>query len=219
MEDRLTAIREAYPRLSARASADWPAWNCPQEDLLSVLSQLRDEHGFDFLTDVTAIDHYEQRPRFEVVYHLYSTQRHEYLRLATPCEDAEHPRCVSVTSLWAAADWHERETYDMFGIQFEGHSDLRRILMWDAYPWFPLRKEFPLAGKEVALPSAELEEVTGTTAKPAPMMGGPFHAPQKGRMSGREPRADDESWTESKERPTEEETGTGGALREFKETK
>lgn len=218
MEERLTAIREAYPRLTPRASADWPAWNCPQEDLLALLGYLRDEHGFDFLVDVTAIDHFETRPRFEVVYHLYSTHRHEYLRVATPCADAAEPSCFSVTSLWPTADWHERETYDMFGIRFEGHPDLRRILMWDEYPYFPLRKEFPLAGKEVPLPSAEVEEVTGVTAKPAPMMGGPFHAPQKGRMSGREPRADDESWTEVRERPGAGDNGPRETLREFEET-
>jgi NADH-quinone oxidoreductase subunit C len=200
MEDQLKEIQEANPFLVERASSDHPAWNCPQENLLSCLAYLRDKLQFDFLTDVTAIDHFEDRPRFEVVYHLYATARHEYLRIVTPCADPETPTCPSVAELWPTADWHERETYDMFGVEFVGHPDLRRILMWDGYPFFPLRKEFPLAGKEVPLPSAELEEATGATAKPAPMMGGPFHAPQKGAMSSREPRADDESWNEIKER-------------------
>ena len=82
------------------------------------------------------------------------------------------------------------------GIRFVGHPDLRRILMWDDYPYHPLRKEFPLAGIDVPLPAADIAERTGVTAAPAPMMGGPFHAPQHGPMSRREPRADDESWNE-----------------------
>jgi len=92
----------------------------------------------------------------------------------------------------------------MFGIRFEGHPDLRRILMWDGYPWYPLRKEFPLAGHEVELPSAETTERTGAKVLPAPMMGGPFHAPQRGTMRKREPRADDESWTEIRHKRPDE---------------
>jgi NADH-quinone oxidoreductase subunit C len=200
MSERMQSILEAHPFLAKRGSADCPAVNCPQDKVVGLLGHLRDEQGFDFLADLTAIDHFEAQPRFEVVYHLYSTQRHEYIRIATPCRGETDPSCPSVVSLWATADWHEREAYDMFGIHFEGHPDLRRILMWDGYPYHPLRKEFPLAGKEVDFPSADLAEATGTNVKPAPMMGGPFHAPQKGPMSRREPRADDESWTEVSER-------------------
>lgn len=219
MEERLKAIQEANPDAALRPTGDWPALNCPQSSLLALLSYLRTEQQFDFLVDVTAIDHFEARPRFEVVYHLYSTGLHDYIRVVTPCEDAEKPHCPSVVSLWPTADWHERETFDMFGIEFDGHPDLRRILMWEDYPYFPLRKEFPLAGKEVPLPSPDVEETTGVTAKPAPMMGGPFHAPQKGTMAGREPRADDESWTESKERPAPSEEESRSTPREFEESK
>jgi NADH-quinone oxidoreductase subunit C len=201
MNERIHAIYSAHPYLEERPSSDWKAFNCPSDQLLSFLQALRDEHQFDLLADLTAIDHYDVNPRFEVVYHVYSTERHEYLRIATPCSGHEHPSCPSVVDLWPTANWHERETYDMFGIHFEGHPDLRRILMWDGYPHFPLRKEFPLAGKEVDLPSEDLAEVTGTKVKPAPMMGGPFHAPQTHSMARREPRADDESWTEISERP------------------
>lgn len=200
MNERMQTIFAAHPNLSERQSADWPAFNCPQESILEVLADLKEAHDFDLLADLTAIDHFEATPRFEVVYHLYSTQRHEYIRVATPCNGETDPVCASAVSLWATADWHEREAYDMFGIHFDGHPDLRRILMWDGYPYHPLRKEFPLAGKEVEFPSADLTEATGTSVKPAPMMGGPFHASQKGPMSHREPRADDESWTEVKER-------------------
>jgi NADH-quinone oxidoreductase subunit C len=200
MKERMQSIFEAHPYLLERESADWPAVNCPQETVTGFLASLKEEHGFDFLADLTAIDHFEAVPRYEVVYHLYSTGQHGYIRIATPCSGATDPVCTSIVSIWPSADWHERETFDMFGIRFEGHPDLRRILMWDSYPYHPLRKEFPLAGIEVDLPSPDLEEMTGATAKPAPMMGGPFHAPQKGHMSNREPRADDESWTEVHER-------------------
>jgi len=200
MKERIDAIKNAHSYLEDRESGDWPAFNCPQDKVVECLKDLKESHDFNFLADLTAIDHFEASPRFEVVYHLYSIERHEYLRIATPCRGETDPICASVVSLWPTADWHERETFDMFGIHFEGHPDLRRILMWDGYPYFPLRKEFPLAGKEVEFPSEELTEQTGTSVKPAPMMGGPFHAPQKGAMSDREPRADDESWTEVKER-------------------
>ncbi|NDV62414.1 NADH-quinone oxidoreductase subunit C [Puniceicoccales bacterium CK1056] len=217
MDERIDAIKESHPFLSERESADWPAFNCPQENVHELLSDLKENHGYDFLSDLTAIDHFDSDPRYEVVYHLYSTDQHVYLRIATPCSGVTDPACTSIVSIWPSADWHERETYDMFGISFEGHPDLRRILMWDSYPYHPLRKEFPLAGIDVELPSADLSEVTGTSAKPAPMMGGPFHASQKGHMSTREPRADDESWTEVNEREGEtgdESTRTPRELRE-----
>lgn len=200
MNTRTQSIQEAHPYLTERESADWPAVNCPQDKVLDVLRYLKEEQGFDFLSDLTAIDHFDKKPRYEVVYHVYSTGQHEYLRVVTPCSGEADPTCPSVVDLWPTANWHEREAYDMFGIQFEGHPDLRRILMWDGYPYHPLRKEFPLAGKEVEFPDEDLVEATGKTVEPAPMMGGPFHASQTGSMADREPRADDESWNEHNER-------------------
>jgi NADH-quinone oxidoreductase subunit C len=95
-------------------------------------------------------------------------------------ETAELP---SVTSVWRGADWHEREIYDMMGIRFSGHPDLRRILMWEGYPYFPLRKDFPVAGKPSDMP-----EVAFTQA--APQEGGPFvTAPGGLDAAAREPRA------------------------------
>ena len=104
-------------------------------------------------------------------------------------------------SLYPAANWHERETYDLMGIHYEGHPDLRRILMWDDYPYHPLRKDFPLAGIETPLPADDVAEVTGTSVKPAPMMGGPFVSSAGGPMSQIEPQARDESWNEQNEKP------------------
>mgnify|MGYP006076903705 CR=1 FL=1 len=196
----MTELLAHFSFLSPRESLDLPAYNCPQAELIGLLNALRDDHGYDLLTDVTAIDHYEMSPRFEVVYHLYSTTKYTAIRLATPCADDNEPSCPTAVEIWPAANWHERETWDLLGIRFEGHPDLRRILMWEDYPYHPLRKEFPLAGHEVELPSAEIAERTNTTVKPAPMMGGPFHSGQRGSMRDREPRADDESWTEELEK-------------------
>jgi len=203
MKSLKTTILEAHPYLVERESSDWSAFNCPQDKLIELLTDLKESKGMDFLTDLTAIDHFDIQPRFEVVYHLYSTEEHEYVRVVTPCDGNTDPVCKSVVSLWPTADWHEREAYDMFGVQFAGHPDLRRILMWESYPYHPLRKEFPLAGKEVEFPSEDLTEATGSSVIPAPMMGGPFHAPQSGPTSSREPRADDESWSEARERTGE----------------
>lgn len=216
MNERLIAIKEAHPYLQERTSSDWPACNCPQEKILEFLGYLKEFQSFDFLADLTAIDHFDQTPRFEVVYHVYSTSRHEYIRVVTPCAGEADPVCPSVVALWPTADWHERETYDMFGIEFAGHPDLRRILMWDGYPYHPLRKEFPLAGIEVDFPTPDMAEATGTRVVPAPMMGGPFHAPQTGAMSRREPRADDESWTETRQK-AEAEPAEGAVPRELRQ--
>lgn len=115
-----------------------------RDSLVTVCRWLRDdpETAFDLLLDVTAV-HWPEAPEpFELVYHLYSTSRNDRLRLKARLRDGEP--APTLTGLWASADWNERETYDMFGIVFEGHPDPRRILMPDDYTDFPLRKEFPL---------------------------------------------------------------------------
>ena len=104
------------------------------------------ELSFSMLIDVTAADYVQQRHAFAVVYHLYSLTTNTRLRLKADVP-ADAPRLRSVADVWPAADWHERETYDMFGIEFEGHPDLRRILMDEDYEYHPLRKDFPLHGK------------------------------------------------------------------------
>jgi NADH-quinone oxidoreductase subunit C len=201
--DVTTALKERFPSATPRASLDHPAVNVPAADILAALRYLRDEGGFDLLADLTAIDWAAGvSPRFTVVYHLLSTTRHDYIRVATDCPDDAAPAVASATSLWPGANWHERETYDMFGIKFDGHPDLRRILMWDGYPHFPLRKEFPLAGLDTPLPDAEVMAETGARVIPAPMMGGPFvAAPGEINLTEAEPRAKDESWNEHREKP------------------
>jgi NADH-quinone oxidoreductase subunit C len=203
--DATTALKEKFPQVTDRASVDHPAVNVPAADVVAVLKFLRDEVAFDLLMDVTAIDWAEgTSPRFTVVYHLLSTTRAgTYIRVAANCVGSEtEPTIPSVVSLWAGANWHERECYDMFGIKFTGHPDLRRILMWDEYPYFPLRKDFPLAGIETDLPGADVVEETGTRVIAAPMAGGPFVASSgEINLTEAEPRAKDESWSDRRARP------------------
>ncbi len=198
-------LLSAFPEATRRESRDCPALDIPAEHLVATVSRLRSEWDFDFLMDVSGVDWGEEaEPRFGCYYHLYSTLRHDYLRIYADCtgENLDEPEIPSLCSIWPAADWHERETFDMFGIRFTGHPDLRRILMWDSYPYFPLRKDFPLAGIETELPAPDVAEETGAAVVPAPMMGGPFVAPaDEGRFSRAEPRAKDQSWTEQQPQP------------------
>ena len=202
--DAITSLKGKLPSVTDRLSSDCPAVNVPTGELIAALKSLRDEQAFDLLSDVTAIDWAEgASPRFTAVYHLYSTTSHAAIRVATSCTgDDSAPKVPSVVPLWPGANWHEREAYDMFGITFEGHPDLRRILMWDGYPYHPLRKEFPLAGIETVLPDSEIAEETKAKVIAAPMMGGPFVA-SAGEMNltDAEPRAKDESWSERSAKP------------------
>jgi NADH-quinone oxidoreductase subunit C len=151
-------------------------------DLREVAKFCRDELSFDYLIDITSVDNFGEDPRFAIVYELYSMTLALHLRLKLRL--AEEPGAVdTVSDIWPTANWHEREIFDMMGIKFNGHPDLRRILMWDGYPYFPLRKEFPLEG----LPS-EMPDVAFTEA--APMEGGPFVTmPTTATTKDREPRA------------------------------
>ena len=201
--DAVAALKGGWAGVTDRASLDHPALNVPASDLIAVLRELKARHAFDMLADVSGVDWgVGAKPRFTVVYHLYSTTDHGYFRVAVDCADDAAPEVPSATGLWPAADWHEREAYDMFGIRFSGHPDLRRILMWDGYPHFPLRKDFPLAGIETALPDAEVVAETKTNAIAAPMAGGPFVAePGQLNMPAAAPRAKDESWSERRPKP------------------
>lgn len=200
-ESILAQLTGRFDYISERASADHLAINCPADKLLELCQALRDDFGFDMLIDVTAVDWDAQSPRFTGIYHLLSTTQYDYLRIAVDCPDDINPTLPSLCGLFAAANWHERETYDLMGIRYAGHPDLRRILMWDEYPYHPLRKEFPLAGIEVPLPAADVAERTHAKVEAAPMMGGPFVSPAGGPMSQSEPCARDESWTEQQEKP------------------
>jgi len=116
------------------------------ETLLSVMRWLKGSLGYDFLVDLTAVDFLGRDPRFEVVYHLRSMQSGSRLRVKVPVacsEDGPNPAVDSVISIWPAANWQEREVWDMFGIKFTGHPDLRRVLMYEEFVGHPLRKDYP----------------------------------------------------------------------------
>ena len=153
--------------------------------LYEVLSFCRKDLGLDFLVDICSVDHEDVDPRFEVVYELAKVDDSVHVRVKAPvAEDQEVPSAVSI---WKTANWHEREVWDMMGIKFSDHPNLKRILMWEGYPYHPLRKEFPLAGKPTEMPDVAFTGV-------APMEGGPFvtSSGAKDTISA-EPRAKGES--------------------------
>jgi len=119
----------------------------PREHLRRASEYLAAEPSlrFSFLSDITTVDRFPLEPRFEVNYHLLSLDRRERLRLKLRVEGSD-PTVPSVTSIWPTANWHERENFDLFGIRFEGHPDLRRILMPDDWEGHPLRKDYPVEG-------------------------------------------------------------------------
>ncbi len=151
------------------------------ERITPVCAWAKKELGFDYLVDISSVDNYGTDPRWTVVYELYGYAHHCHLRLKTGVSE-EKSGLPTVTTVWRTANWHEREIYDMMGIRFRGHPDLRRILMWEGYPYFPLRKDFPLAGK-----ASEMPDVAFTHS--APMDGGPFVTVSGGKDAiAREPR-------------------------------
>jgi NADH-quinone oxidoreductase subunit C len=151
------------------------------EQIASVCEFARTELGFDYLVDISSLDNYGDDPRWTVVYHLRSLKHGSELCIETSVSE-EKSELPSVLPVWRTANWHEREIYDMMGIRFSGHPDLRRILMWEGYPYFPLRKDFPLAGKPSELPGIAF-------TKPAPLEGGPFVTVAGGKDAiSREPR-------------------------------
>ena len=136
------------------------------EKIVEVCRYAKNDLDFDYLVDISSVDSYGEDPRWTVVYHLRGLANRCELRLKTGVSE-EKSELPTVTTVWKTANWHEREIYDMMGIRFRGHPDLRRILMWEGYPYFPLRKDFPLAGKPTDLPGVAF-------TIPAPLEGGPF---------------------------------------------
>ena len=120
----------------------------PRELLRATAQQCKDNPSlsFNLLSDVTCVDRFPIEPRFELNYSLVSISRQARIRLRTAVS-AQHPVVDSVVPVWIGANWMEREVFDLFGIQFEGHPDLRRILLPDGFEGFPLRRDFPVEGK------------------------------------------------------------------------
>ncbi|MEI6177376.1 MAG: NADH-quinone oxidoreductase subunit C [Verrucomicrobiota bacterium] len=149
--------------------------------LHDVLSKCRNDLGYEMVLDVSSLDHFGEDPRFEMVYEIATVD--DSKRLRVKAKVAEDEKVPSATDLWAGADWHEREVWDMMGIPFSGHPNLARILMWEGYPFYPLRKDFPLAGRPSDMPDVAFTDV-------APLEGGPFVTCAGGEDTvRREPRA------------------------------
>ena len=119
----------------------------PKERIVDICRFLKEDPQlqFDFLADVCGIDMYTPSKRFGVIYNLYSLKNRNRIRLKLFTEE-EDPKVPTMTGVFGTANWHERETFDMFGIVFEGHPDLRRVYMPDDFEHYPLRKDFPLMG-------------------------------------------------------------------------
>lgn len=115
-----------------------------QQKIVAACEWLRG-HGYQRLSSITATDQFPLEPRFRVVYHLHSLSDFKYLRLAVRVE-GQNPRVDSVVPVWPAANWYEREVFDLFGVHFSGHPDLCRILMPEDWEGHPLRKDFPIEG-------------------------------------------------------------------------
>jgi NADH-quinone oxidoreductase subunit C len=180
--DAVAAIQAAFPTATKREFRGETTLIIAREQIVDICRLCRDTLGFDYLIDIASIDNFGEEPRFEMVYELSSIATNDHLRLKFPVSEDE-PSVPTVSSIWPTANWHEREIYDMMGLTFTGHPDLRRILMWEGYPYFPLRKDFPLAGKP-----SEVPEVAVTKA--APLEGGPFVTlPSTATTKDREPRA------------------------------
>src|SRR6184192_2458695 len=179
--NRFTKAFEAKLQLKTEFRGE-TTYTIAASDLRLVAKFCRDDLSFDYLIDISSIDNFGEEPRFEIVYELYSMRLAAYLRLKLRVSE-DDAAVDTVSDIWPTANWHEREIYDMMGIKFNGHPDLRRILMWDGYPFFPLRKEFPLEGLPSEMPDVAFTKVT-------PMEGGPFvTVPSTANAKDREPRA------------------------------
>ena len=154
--DQITGVSEFRGEHTVQVSLD---------ALHDLLAKCKKELDYVILLDVSSLDHFGDDPRFEMVYEIASLDDSKHLRIKSLVEeDQEVP---TATDIWCAADWHEREVYDMMGIRFSDHPNLKRILMWEGYPFYPLRKDFPLAGRPSDMPDVAF------TGK-APLEGGPF---------------------------------------------
>ena len=153
-----------------------------KDSLIEIMTFCKKDLGFDYLVDLTAVDNLGTNPRYEVVYELYSYSDSCHLRIKVGVDESER-EVSSVVGLWPTANWYEREAFDMIGLTFSGHPDMRRILMWEGYPYYPLRKDFPLAGKTSDMPDVAFSE-------PVPLEGGPFvTSPSSATTDKREPRS------------------------------
>lgn len=123
----------------------------PQDRMLDVARMVKEKFGFTHFIDALGVDRNERKMRFEVIYNLRNPETKERIFLKVRCDERD-PHVPSVVSIWSGANWHEREAFDMFGVVFDGHPDLRRMYLPDEFEYHPLRKDFPLMGIEGSIP-------------------------------------------------------------------
>jgi len=142
----VASIRAAVPDsvVSAKEFARQVTVTVSREKIVEVARHLKEKEDFGYCFDVTAVDWKTREPRFDVVYHFYSFSKNDRIRLK--CGAADGEEVPSIARVFLAANWSEREVYDMFGIRFAGHPELRRILTWEGFTGYPMRKDFPLEG-------------------------------------------------------------------------
>ncbi len=145
----IDALEKRWPELAVTEFRGQTRVAVPVASVFEVLRSLKDEHGFDMLADLTCVDYLHYRgaaERFGLVYVLTNTRRNERLIVRTFVSDPD-PAVPSAVPLWEGANWLEREVWDLFGIHFEGHPDLRRIVLPEEFAAHPLRKDYPLQGR------------------------------------------------------------------------
>ncbi|HUB66261.1 MAG TPA: NADH-quinone oxidoreductase subunit C [Candidatus Methylacidiphilales bacterium] len=172
-QDAISSLQKKFPGKVGKGKEFRGEWSVDvdRDIIRAVAKYLKTELGFNFLVDISSIDYFGEEPRYEVVYEfcgLGGTNNQQHLRIKAKVSE-DTPAIDSLVPVFQGADWHEREVYDMMGIRFTDHPDLRRILMWEGYPYYPLRKDFPLEGKPSDMPG---EAFTHR----APLEGGPFVA-------------------------------------------
>jgi NADH-quinone oxidoreductase subunit C len=192
--DAIASLQKQFPGKVGQAKEfrnDWSI-DVDREIIRAVAAHLKTDLGFNFLVDISSVDYFGDEPRYEVVYEfcgLGGPNNQQHLRVKVKVSE-DDPSIDSLVPVFQGADWHEREVFDMMGLNFTSHPDLRRILMWEGYPYHPLRKDFPLEGLPSDMPGEAF-------SRPAPLEGGPFVAaptikpPELGdaQTSTREPRA------------------------------
>ncbi|HBT46311.1 MAG TPA: NADH-quinone oxidoreductase subunit C [Peptococcaceae bacterium] len=146
----LTELKGRFPGVEAEQGRDIPVLKVPAERLTEVMMYLQKEYGFNFLADLTGVDE-PGKERLVLVYHLMAVPQGEMVRVKVELQRA-NPCAPSLVGIWPAAEVQEREAYDLLGITFEGHPDLRRILCPDDFEGHPLRKDFRLTGEEGSAP-------------------------------------------------------------------
>jgi len=171
--DAIASLQKQFPGKIGQAKEFRGEWtvDVDRDIVRAAAAYIKGTLGFNYIVDISSVDYFGEEPRFEMVYEfcvLGGPNNQQHLRVKTKVSE-DDPTVDSLVPVYQGADWHEREVYDMMGIKFNGHPDLRRILMWDGYPYYPLKKDFPLEGLSSDLPGEAF-------SRPAPLEGGPFVA-------------------------------------------